>query len=63
MILAFDMVLAWTGCGKKEEKRKEIDVDLTKLSSSMVYSEVYNMMNEPEPYEGKMVKMQGQLVN
>ena len=40
-----------------------VDLDLTVLSSTMVYSEVYNMMNEPEPYEGKMVKMQGQIVN
>ncbi len=36
-----------------------IDVDLTKLSSTMVYSEVYNMMNTPEDYVGKTVKMIG----
>lgn len=36
-----------------------IDVDLTKLSSTMVYSEVYNMMYYPEDYIGKTVKMQG----
>ena len=38
-----------------------IDVDLTKLSSTMVYSEVYNMMYSPEGYIGKTVKMKGQL--
>lgn len=37
----------------------EIDVDLTKLSSTMVYSEVYNMMTEPEKYYGKKVRMNG----
>lgn len=37
-----------------------IDVDLTKLSSTMVYSEVYNMMSVPESYIGKTVKMNGQ---
>ena len=37
----------------------EIDVDLTKLSSTMVYSEVYNMMVEPDSYLGKTVKMSG----
>ena len=37
-----------------------IDVDLTKLSSTMVYSEVYNMMTVPEDYIGKKVKMEGQ---
>ena len=38
----------------------EIDVDLTALSSTMVYSEVYNMMVTPENYIGKTVKMNGQ---
>ncbi len=36
-----------------------IDVDLTALSSTMVYSEVYNMMTAPEAYVGKTVKMKG----
>ncbi len=36
------------------------DVDLTTLSSTMVYSEVYNMMVSPESYVGKTVKMNGQ---
>ena len=35
------------------------DVDLTLLSSTMVYSEVYNMMCYPENYIGKSVKMNG----
>ena len=37
-----------------------IDVDLTQLSSTMVYSEVYNMMYTPDDYIGKAVKMKGQ---
>ncbi len=37
-----------------------IDIDLTKLSSTMVYSEVYNMMYTPNGYIGKTVKMKGQ---
>ncbi len=37
----------------------EIDVDLTKLSSTMVYSEVYNMMVDPDSYEGKTIKAYG----
>lgn len=36
-----------------------IDVDLTQLSSTMVYAEVYNMMVSPENYIGKTVKMSG----
>ena len=38
----------------------EPDVDLTTLSSTMVYSEVYNMMCEPDRYLGKRIKMNGQ---
>ncbi|MCD7928283.1 MAG: hypothetical protein LUF80_05410 [Oscillospiraceae bacterium] len=37
-----------------------VDVDLTQLSSTMVYSEVYNMMVAPEDYIGKTVRMSGQ---
>lgn len=36
-----------------------IDIDLTALSSTMVYSEVYNMMTTPDDYIGKNVKMTG----
>lgn len=38
----------------------EVDIDLTELSSTMVYSEVYNMILSPENYIGKMIKMHGQ---
>jgi len=36
-----------------------IDVDLTVLSSTMVYAEVYNMMANPDDYVGKTIKMNG----
>ena len=36
-----------------------VDVDLTILSSTLVYSEVYNMMTLPEEYVGKTVRMEG----
>ena len=36
-----------------------IDVDLTTLSSTMVYSEVYNMVTTPDNYVGETVKMKG----
>lgn len=38
----------------------KVDVDLTTLNSTMVYSEVYNMMQTPENYRGKTIKMDGQ---
>lgn len=42
-----------------EDSTEGIDVDLTVLSSTMVYSEVYNMMAAPKSYIGKTVKMEG----
>ncbi|MBR4472846.1 MAG: hypothetical protein IKS55_04330 [Oscillospiraceae bacterium] len=43
----------------QEKDPDAVDVDLTQLSSTMVYSEVYAMMVEPEEYFGKSVKMRG----
>lgn len=37
---------------------KGIDVDLTQLSSTMIYAEVYNMMVTPDEYVGKTVRME-----
>lgn len=39
-----------------------VDVDLTAMSGTMVYSEVYNMMTHPSDYVGKCIKMSGQFV-
>ncbi|MBQ6266630.1 MAG: hypothetical protein IJK64_02540 [Clostridia bacterium] len=36
-----------------------VQVDLTKLNSTMVYSEVNNMMNTPSDYKNKVVRMGG----
>ncbi|MBO4678395.1 MAG: hypothetical protein J5626_01855 [Lachnospiraceae bacterium] len=37
----------------------DVDVDLTKLSKTMVYSEVYNIMVNPDDYIGKTIRMGG----
>lgn len=39
---------------------KSVDLDLTKLSSTLIYSEVYNMLITPDNYKGKIIKMKGQ---
>ncbi len=45
---------------QSNSKRKDgVDVDLTELSATMVYSEVYNMMVVPGDYIGKTIKMNG----
>ena len=36
-----------------------VDIDLTALSSTLVYAEVYNMMMSPEDYMGQTIKMKG----
>jgi uncharacterized membrane protein YcgQ (UPF0703/DUF1980 family) len=36
-----------------------IDLDLTNMSSTMVYSEVLNMMSYPDDYKGKRIKITG----
>ncbi len=43
------------------EKAEGVDVDLTILSASMVYAEVYSMMTKPDDYIGKVVRMEGTL--
>jgi len=59
--------VAETTASAKQEKQTEtkaskttVDVDLTALSSTMVYSEVYNMLSTPDTYVGKKVRMSGQ---
>ncbi len=37
------------------------DLDLTTLSSTMVYAEVYNIVTNPDTYRGKTIKMTGNL--
>ena len=37
-------------------------IDLTTLSATMVYAEVYNIMSDPQGYSGREIKMTGQYV-
>ncbi len=37
-----------------------MDLDLTTLSSTMVFAEVSNLMYDPLPYVGKRVRMEGE---
>ncbi len=66
LIVIAAMLILLGGCGTTATTPKttdtaaaKIDVDLTQLSSTMVYSEVYNMLNKPDGYKGKTVKMNG----
>lgn len=56
MILALNIV----GCGADTAPDgSKIDVDLTKMSSTMVYSKVYEMVNGPDKFVGRKIKMNG----
>ena len=39
---------------------KYVDIDLTIMNSTMVYSQVYDMVTQPDGYVGKTVRMNGQ---
>ena len=61
-----DPPIAGHGAKKEDVENKPdlsttegVDVDLTLLSSTLVYAEVYNMMYYPEDYVGKIIKMKG----
>ena len=49
--------LLLTGCGGEEDE--SVDIDMTVMSATMVYSEIFNMMLEPESYAGKTIKLDG----
>ncbi len=38
---------------------KEIDIDLTTMSPLLVYGEVFNMVENPNKYIGKIIKLEG----
>jgi len=39
----------------------KVDVDLTTMSASVVYSAVYDMISNPSSYKGKVIRMNGPL--
>lgn len=62
-----------TGCGENVEEKtptklslsgvsqnSEVDVDLTQISETVRFAEIYNMIIDPETYEGKTVRMTGE---
>ncbi len=41
----------------------DVDIDLTTLSSSMVYAQVYDFLANPTDYEGKSIRVEGEFVS
>ncbi|MCR4954145.1 MAG: hypothetical protein K6A43_08740 [Treponema sp.] len=45
--------------GTQKSSIEKPDLDLTKMSATMIYAEVFNMLIEPENYIDKILKMKG----
>ena len=58
IILVLCMLLSFTACGSGSSVG-DVDVDLTTMSSTMVYSYVADMLANPEGYKGQLVRMDG----
>ncbi|MBQ8161513.1 MAG: hypothetical protein IJ083_12325 [Clostridia bacterium] len=58
--LAISLAMA-TGDNAVQETEEALvpDLDLSVLSGTVVYSQVYNLMYEPESYLGKVIKISG----
>ncbi len=70
VVFALITVFAFASCGNDEstkiksetterEQTAKADLDLSKLSGTVVYSEVYNMLSKPDDYMGKLIKIKG----
>ncbi len=70
ILCIISLVSVFSACSKKEkepettkvtttEAEKAIDLDLSLMSGTAVYSEVYNIMSAPESYIGKIIKIKG----
>jgi len=53
------LVLLLVGCGKSETESPVSDLDLTVMSSQMVYGAVFDIMSNPEAHLGQSMKVGG----
>lgn len=59
-IAVFCVFMLATSCFATEKKStSHVDIDLTRMSSTMVYSMVFKMVTEPTKFVGKRIKMKG----
>ena len=53
------LLLLFTAFSFGQTSTNYADIDLTRMSSTMVYSMVYQMVTDPQKYVGKRIKMKG----
>lgn len=59
-IAIFCVFMLATSCFATEKNStSHVDIDLTRMSSTMVYSMVFKMVTEPTKFVGKRIKMKG----
>ena len=58
LIMIACVAMSFAACGKSS-KAGDVDVDLTTMSSTMVYSYVADMLANPDNYKGQIVRMDG----
>ena len=58
-LLCAALAATLAGAGLAEAGETPVDLDLTRLSGTVVFSQVYDMMAQPEAYIGKTVRMKG----
>lgn len=46
---------------ENDKSYETADLDLTNMSSTLVYSEIFNITNTPDDYVGKVIKVSGNL--
>ncbi|MBQ6780553.1 MAG: hypothetical protein IJP62_04900 [Treponema sp.] len=57
--IALCVTLSLVFAQKKTAAKKSSDVDLTKMSATMVYAKVFDMLINPDNYEGRKIRMHG----
>ena len=65
-ILMLSLVLTLlTSCNaaKEVDTSAAVDIDLSTMSATMVYSYVYDMTRDSAPFEGKIIRAQGKMYN
>ena len=50
---------AYTGSADFSAETEKADIDLTRMSATMIYSTVFDMLIAPEDYEGKSIRIKG----
>ena len=61
-LFAFTLILIFfqaSMASAQQKKAAKVDIDLTKVSQTFIYSQIFNMMSEPESYLGKTIKIKG----